>query len=160
MKTIRTNTLARLTGITIVLISLASLTLVNLANAQIKAVGEEGLALSGKARAALNERNAGFNTAAAPAASMACPKCKDEVTRRTDWTARGANKPTILVAKHLCGGCETLITKEGHGKGTHDVVTHKCTGCGAASLACCSTTPGKETATKGMEKKVEIAPLK
>ena len=160
MKTNRINTLPRVTGIIIAITSLASLTLVNSANAQYKPVGEDGIAASPKLRQTLEERKARLNTAPAPVASMTCPKCKDEYTRRTDWTARGANKPTMLVAKHLCGGCETLITKEGQGKAAHDVVIHKCTGCGSASLACCSTTPGSKTATKGMEKPVEIAPLR
>lgn len=91
---------------------------------------------------------------------MPCAKCKDEATRRVDWSARGANKPTILVSKHLCEGCGTTISVSGHGKAKQDLVTHKCTSCGAESLACCNTKKSREIATKGMEKKLEVAPLK
>jgi hypothetical protein len=106
----------------------------------------------------------GINTKAVPDGSgyapMACPKCNDNFVQRVDWTARGANKPTVLVTKHLCGGCDTTITTVGRGKQARDIATHKCDSCGAELLACCSTKKGTDSATKGMEKKFEIAPLK
>jgi len=74
--------------------------------------------------------------------------------------ARGSGLPTKLVAKHLCDGCRVEWRVEGIGKAKQDVVTHKCTSCGSEALACCSTKKGSETATSGMEKKFEIAPLK
>jgi hypothetical protein len=91
---------------------------------------------------------------------MPCAKCKDEATQRVDWTARGANKPTILVSMHLCEGCATTLSTAGFGKEKHQVATHKCTSCGAENLACCNTKKGSLAATKGMEKKLEVAPLK
>jgi hypothetical protein len=91
---------------------------------------------------------------------MACGKCKNDYVTRKDWSARGANKPNVIVTRHLCVGCETTIATQGHGKAKHEVATHKCTSCGAETLACCATKKGSETVTKGMEKKFEIAPLK
>jgi hypothetical protein len=91
---------------------------------------------------------------------MSCTNCKDEFVRRVDWSVRGANKPTIIVANHLCGGCDTTIATVGHGKAKTTAAVHKCTSCGAESLACCSTSKSGVTATKGMEKKFEVAPVK
>jgi len=80
---------------------------------------------------------------------MSCPKCKTEWTSRIDYTARGATKPTIWAGKHLCEGCDTIISVVGHGKTNHDVVSHKCTACGALDASCCATSKGGG-ATKGM----------
>ena len=82
---------------------------------------------------------------------MSCPKCKTEWSSRIDYTARGANKPTVWVAKHLCEGCDTTIGVVGHGKSKHDVVTHKCSACGAPNAGCCATSKGAGP-TKGMDK--------
>ena len=158
MKTKGNNTMARLTGITV---GMALFAVIGAANAQFKPAVDDGIAASPKLRQQLDERSAWRNTATAPVASMSCPKCKDEYSTRTDLTARGANKPTVVVARHLCGGCDTTIAVGGgHGKTKYDVVTHTCNSCGAASLACCSTTKDGNAATKGMEKKFEVAPLK
>jgi hypothetical protein len=91
---------------------------------------------------------------------MSCAKCQDEYVTRTDWNARGATKPTVTVARHLCEACETTISTVGHGKGKRDIAAHKCTSCGAESRACCSTSKTGVAATPGMEKKFEVAPLK
>ena len=90
---------------------------------------------------------------------MACAKCKDVFSTRVDPTARGANKQAEFVATHLCGGCGTDWSVTGHGKAKGAVATHKCTSCGAETAACCNT-KGVTVATKGMEKKYEVAPLK
>ena len=91
---------------------------------------------------------------------MACAKCKDEYVSSVDRTARGANKPTVVVAKHLCTGCGTEWTVVGHGKAKQDIATHKCGSCGAEIAGCCSTRNGEVTASKGVNKKFEVAPLK
>ena len=91
---------------------------------------------------------------------MSCAKCKDEYVKRVDWTARGANKPTITVARHLCEGCGNNWVVSGHGKAKTSTASHTCTSCGAESLACCSTTKSGVAVTKGMEKKFEVAPVK
>lgn len=91
---------------------------------------------------------------------MRCPKCVNEVVERVDRSARGANKPVVLFAKHLCEGCNTTLTVEGHGKAKQNVAIHKCTSCGAETVACCNTRKSTEVATKGMDKKFEVAPLK
>jgi hypothetical protein len=91
---------------------------------------------------------------------MLCAKCKDEITSRVDFSARGANKPTVPVFRHLCEGCETTLSTVGSGKGMHQVATHKCTSCGSENLACCDTNKGSVAATKGMEKQMNVAPLK
>ncbi len=94
--------------------------------------------------------------------SMSCPMCKDEVLKTKDWAARGANKPYVTIVRHLCAGCSDTITVTGHGKAKQNIVMHKCTSCGAESLACCNTTKGSTVATKGMEKakSIDVAPLK
>jgi hypothetical protein len=150
MKTKCDNLMARLTGMTVGLALFAGMA--GVANAQFKSTNDNGIYASPKLRQQLDEQTVSRNTAPAAAASMACPKCKDESYGQIDRTARGANKPLVFVAHHLCGSCETTIAVEGTGKASHDVATHKCHSCGAAPLACCSTTKGGE-ATKGMEKK-------
>jgi hypothetical protein len=82
---------------------------------------------------------------------MTCPKCKSEWISRTDYTARGAMKPKVWVEKHLCDGCDTTISVAGHGKAKRDVVTHKCSSCGAPDMGCCATSNGARP-TKGMGK--------
>ena len=140
---------ARLTGIAIALAVVAGIG--GLANAQEKGATRL-LRLSG----ALAEPK----SAPSDYKPMSCAKCKDEYVRRVDWSARGANKPTITVAKHLCEGCGTDWNVVGHGKAKVSVASHKCTSCGEASLACCNTKKSADVATKGMEKKFEVAPLK
>lgn len=151
--------------------ALAALTMFAFASpalAQYKPTGDDGITASPKVRAQLDERRARLNTAPATVASMPCPKCKDEwvSVRLTHFKGAEAflagGPPTQKVARHLCAGCDSTIKTVGLSKQTkHDVVIHKCTGCGAELASCCNTTKGSETATKGMEKKsVEIAPLK
>lgn len=134
------------------------------AQAQYKAVGDDGIAASPRLRERLNEWNRNHSPASAPAviAQMPCAKCKDKVTTRVDYTARGAHKPTIRVVTHLCEGCGTDWTVVGHGKAKQAVASHTCTSCGAEILACCNTTKGSVATTKGMEKakEVDVAPLK
>jgi hypothetical protein len=91
---------------------------------------------------------------------MSCAKCKDEYVTRTDWSARGASKPTVTVARHLCEGCDNEWMVSGHGKAQITTALHKCASCGAESLACCSTSKSGVANTKGMEKKFEVAPVK
>lgn len=140
MKTTSINSIARFSGFVIALALLAGTLGAASAADQIKG-GERQLNLLG------------IKTKAVPTEStytpMSCPKCKDEYSKRVDWSARGINKPTVLVVKHLCAGCDTTITTEGHGKAKRDVVTHKCTSCGAAESSCCATSKGGGS-TKGM----------
>jgi hypothetical protein len=136
--------------------------------AQYKPTGDDGITASPKLRQFLNEQTKYRSPAPAPAESpqMACPKCKDKVTQRIDYSARGANKPTIRVVTHLCQGCGTDWKIVGEGRAKHAVATHKCVSCGTENLACCNTTKGSTVATKGMEKKnlkdlnFEVAPIK
>ena len=141
MKTNRINTPARLTGMTIALALFAGIG--GLANAQEKGATRL-LRLSGT----LVEPK----SAPSDYKPMSCAKCKDESVRRIDWTARGAIKPTITVARHLCEGCGNEWVVSGHGKAKTAAAIHKCTSCGAESLACCSTSKGGVAATKGMER--------
>jgi hypothetical protein len=142
MKTTQINKAARFAGLVIALVLFAGVA--------SEAKAHEDYPTKGGAKLLLRP-----NPASAPSdyKPMSCAKCKDEYVRRVDWSARGANKPTYLVAKHLCPGCDTTITTVGHGKAKQDVVTHKCTSCGADNLTCCSTSKSGTTATKGMEKK-------
>jgi hypothetical protein len=137
------------------------------AQAQYNATGDDGITASPKLRDRLNEYNRNHSPAPTPAEipQMACPKCKDKVTSRVDYTARGANKPTIRVVTHLCDGCGTDWKITGVGKAKQSIATHKCSSCGAENLACCNTTKGGTVATKGMEKRnlkdlnFEVAPV-
>ncbi len=86
----------------------------------------------------LVNKPATVTVAAAPAAKpMACPKCRTEISNRVDTSARGANKPVITVAKHLCGGCDTSIKTTGVGKLATDSVVHACSMDGSAPSGCC-----------------------
>ncbi len=91
---------------------------------------------------------------------MSCGKCKDEYVTRTDWTARGVNKPAAITARHLCEACGNEWVVAGHGKAKTSTALHKCTSCGVESLACCNTKEGSAAATRGMGKSFEIAPAK
>ena len=132
--------------------------------AQYKPTGDDGITASPKLRQQLDEyrRNHSTNSVAAEVPQMACPKCKDEVLKTKDWTARGANKSYVTIVRHLCEGCGTEWSITGHGKAKQSVATHTCSSCGAESAACCNTTKGSTVATKGMEKakSIEVAPLK
>jgi len=154
MKPNHINTLARLCGLTI------GLALLGGASSGLRA-GEIPTGKGGATRL-LELSGRPVTPKAEPAAlkSMSCAKCKDEYVTRTDWTARGANKPTYIVANHLCAGCRNEWVMSGHGKATISTSVHKCTSCGAENLACCSTSMSGVAATKGMEKKFEVAPVK
>ena len=127
---------------------------------QYKPTGDDGITASPKVRQMLNERKPASPGVAvrSDSGTMPCAKCKDEYVKRIDWAARGATKPAILVVKHLCDSCETTFSVEGVGKAKHDVATHKCSTYGAENLACCST--GSSVATKGMERRFDLAPIK
>lgn len=100
--------------------------------------GNDGITASPKLRETLNATTA---IAAQPAAPTdhRCAMCKDEYTTRTDQTAKGALKPTVLVLKHLCPGCETTASVQGQGKAAYNVVTHKCISNPAQTVSCCGT---------------------
>jgi hypothetical protein len=112
------------TLITTLLASAVVLASTAVVNGQYRATGDDGITASPKTRAQMVPRANGIS---APGAKvMACPTCKDEFVKSADWTGKGAVKPTLIVAKHLCTGCETSITVTGTGKGKHDRVNHKC----------------------------------
>jgi len=127
MKTASTNKLVRVSGIALAL-------------ALFAAVAGEGKGQTFKGGASL------LMKPSVPASSdykpMSCGNCKDEFVTRKDSTARGANKPDVTVARHLCSGCDTTIATVGHGKSKQEVTTHKCTMSGAAIPGCCSTKKG------------------
>ena len=101
----------------------------------------------------------------APAATeytaMSCPKCTSEWVTRAEVTTKGTTPITATYERHGCNGCATTIATSGFGKAKTEVTSHKCSGCGAESVACCNTKKTIDVATKGMEKKTfEIAPVK
>jgi hypothetical protein len=71
-------------------------------------------------------------------ASMPCAKCVDTYTKVQDLSARGANKPIMLVAQHGCPGCSTMITTVGVGKAKQNVALHTCASGVAQNSNCCS----------------------
>ena len=125
MKTVSTIKLARVSGIAIAVALFAVLT------SEVKAE----TAFKGGA-SQLTRRTAPVTSAYKP---MGCAKCNDEFVTRKDVTARGANKPDITVARHLCAGCATTSTTVGQGKAKHEVTTHKCA---SGAPGCCSTKSG------------------
>jgi hypothetical protein len=154
MKTNRINTLARLCGLTITLAMFGG------AAGTLRA-GEIPTARGGSSRLLeITGRPVAPKFEPGDRKPMSCVKCKDKYVTRTDWTARGASKPALLVASHLCGGCGNEWVESGHGKAKTSTSVHKCISCGADSLACCSTSKSGITATKGMEKRFEVAPVK
>jgi hypothetical protein len=143
----------------------AALTMVTQANAQRQLGGDDGIAASAKVRAQIEERKASLNTAVVAPAKMACPKCKDALVTVPAQNVKGAQLlaasgvATQTISRHLCNGCETTLSVTGTGKAKQTVATHSCTGCGAEVASCCNVKKS-ETATKGMDKKIEIAPVK
>jgi hypothetical protein len=56
--------------------------------------------------------------------------CKSCTTAPATWVAEGSKgRPGVAIqtSKHLCTGCKTVLTVEGHGKAKRDVVKHTCT---------------------------------
>lgn len=154
-------------GLALAAILIATVISVVPANAQYNPTGDDGITASPKVRAQLNERKAKATPVAATEISMACAKCKDTWVAQADTNSKGLGARTLMgqttrfVSQHLCVGCSTDLAAAGTGKAKHTVATHKCSSCGAENLACCSAkAAGAAVATKGMEKQVEIAPLK
>jgi hypothetical protein len=141
MKTTRINTTARVTGLAVALGLFAGMTGAASAADTVKG-GERQMTLLGISTKALPSQRVSV--------AMACPKCKDQYSKRVDSSARGAYKTDVFLVKHLCESCDTTIATVGRGKEARDAATHKCSSCGSEALACCSTTKGSETPTKGM----------
>jgi hypothetical protein len=127
--------------------AIAAFALVGAANAQYKAVGDDGIAASPKVRQALNERAASASIATAKVETMACPKCKDVAVTEVNRQAKGAEIMTgaanKTVNKHTCGGCDTKLDVVGTGKGKTTVATHTCTAPVANNRTCCATAMAK-----------------
>jgi predicted RNA-binding Zn-ribbon protein involved in translation (DUF1610 family) len=100
----------------------------------------DGIAASPKVRAAIDEYKASQKVVAAmpaPLAQMPCPKCKDSVVTRVDYSARGAHKPVISVPVHLCPDCGTDWKITGTGRARQSVATHVCMANSTSAMACC-----------------------
>jgi hypothetical protein len=126
-------------GLITAIVGAALLSVAGTTQAQYKATGDDGITASPKVRVQLNERTARLESAVPAASVMACASCKDEYVKGTVWTTKGTTKPTVLLAKHLCSGCETSVAVAGTGKGKHNVVTHRCSFDKAAKADCCLT---------------------
>ena len=146
----KTNCFTRIAGIIFGLALLAGITPGIRAQNDAKGGGAKLLELSGQQIAAKPDT--------ASYQPMSCKMCKDEYSTRIDTSARGAHKPAVFVATHLCGGCGTEWSVVGHGKSKVSVATHTCSGCASTGMACCNT-KGGIVSTKGMEK-IQVAPLK
>lgn len=153
-------------GLALAAIVIATFVAVTPAKAQYRSTGDDGITASPRLRAQLDERRAKVTAVSATAVSMACPKCKDTWISQPDQNSKGSGARTLIgqttkrIARHLCEGCSTEWATAGTGKAKLAVASHKCSGCGAENLACCSTKGAGEVATKGMDKKIEVAPLK
>lgn len=100
---------------------------------------------------------------------MPCTKCTDRMVESKDnEPAKGAGARALMaggapvkwVSKHDCEGCGVDWKVTGQGRAKAGVALHKCTSCGVEDMACCATKKGSLLATRGMEKKIEVAPLK
>jgi hypothetical protein len=140
-KTFGASTLALATAL------LAAFTVADVASAQYKAVGDDGIAASPKVRQALNEKAASAIVATAKAPAMACPKCADIGVAEPSKQAKGGQvlmgAGTQVVVKHNCGGCDTKLEVVGTGKAKQTVATHKCTAAVANNASCCATAMAK-----------------
>ena len=160
MKAICMNTAARFTGLVISLALFAGVA------GAVKAEDFKGA--GARKLIELNGRSVTPKAEASDYKAMSCAMCKDSIVAVRDPQLKGAGAkallaggpPTKLVTRHLCDGCGVDWTTAGHGKTKVAVANHKCTSCGAESLACCNTKKGSNVATKGMEKKFDVAPLK
>ncbi len=90
--------------------------------------------------------------------AMACPKCQT-ITVTFIKTEKGHIQTATPGQEHLCPGCEQKFVVVGEGKNKHEVVTHVCKKCGSKDAFCCIARKGEE-ATKGMDAKLDVAPLK
>ncbi len=127
MKTSHLNKLTRITGLAVgaaFMLAIAS---------QVKS--EEPI-FKGGAQKLMSAPSA---TTLPSAKAMACPKCVTVFVNSAAVEMKASAPKTQLVARHLCKTCETTITTVGHGKGKHDVATHKCDSCGGEKIACCTT---------------------
>jgi hypothetical protein len=133
MKTLRINKLAGITGLALGMALVVSMT---------ATINADELTFKGGAQKLMSPPAAAVIPSAAK--TMACPKCVTQWVGRQAVEMKATAPRTQLVARHLCGGCETTIATVGQGKQARDVATHKCGSCGGGSLACCATTKGME----------------
>lgn len=82
--------------------------------------------------------------------AMVCTKCKT-VAIETVTTEKGHIKMMTVGSKHMCPGCDSVVTVVGVGKGAKTEVKHVCVKCGDDTIFCCATKAG--ATTSGMEKK-------
>ena len=127
MKTAQLNKSLRLIGTTITIALFAALTVGNISAETPTGKGGARLLLKPDAPTAKAEQQA-----------MSCTRCKYEFVTRKDQSVRGANKPDLMVARHLCGNCDTRIMTAGQGKAKHDVATHTCTEGAIQNHGCCN----------------------
>ena len=154
-------------GLALAVAFIAGLAVVNQANAQYKPTGDDGITASPRLRQQLDERRrAQTPTTSTTPSSMACAKCQDILVSQPNTESKGVGaramtgNTTKLVAQHKCAGCGVDWSIEGTGKAKRSVATHKCSGCGSENLACCSEKGAGTVATKGMGKKLQVAPVK
>jgi uncharacterized protein YbaR (Trm112 family) len=125
------------------------------AQAQNKAVGDDGIAASPKVRSMMMKPITSPADVAAlkdgDMVAMACPKCKTIMVTHVN-TEKGHIKTATTVPEDVCPGCEQKFTVVGEGKGKHSVVTHVCKQCGSTDAFCCVMKKDGEP-TKGMEHK-------
>lgn len=126
----KTNHLNKLAGFTMALALTLGFALS--ASAQYQATGADGITASPKAREVLASHSPSPSAVTATTA-MRCANCKDSLTARIDTTARGANKPVIQVASHLCKMCDTELKTQGVGKAAKTIAVHACDSCSVAS---------------------------
>jgi hypothetical protein len=138
------------------LVGIALLSLSSPALAQDKAAGDDGIAASPKVRQMLSEiktRAQAESLKPGDSIAMVCTKCKSVMVHNVT-TEKGHIKVMTVGEKHLCPGCNSMITVVGTGKGIHNEVKHTCEKCGDDSIFCCASKPGSGS-TKGMEKETK-----
>lgn len=128
------------------------------AQAQYKAVGDDGIAASPKLRERLDEYKRNHSPAPVPAemAAMLCAKCTDFTFAVRDLEPKGLGARTLMaggppmkwITSHNCRGCGTRWTITGVGKAKQAIAVHTCTE--TADASCCKTKPiGKAPSRSG-----------
>lgn len=97
---------------------------------------------------------------AAVAKSMSCGMCRNVFVSQRDISARGANKPEILVAEHSYKNCSTTLQTAGQGKGKYNVALHQCLMAGAQASSCCGASHTDTASACSKSQQFQVAPLK
>jgi hypothetical protein len=129
MKTITTNKVARLAGLTAALALFAGATGTLAAGEIFTGKGGATLLLE------LNKGPTPYKAHVSAPKPMSCATCKEEIVQVTNVEHKGSalsvGAPTKSVLRHACSACRVTWTTVGHGKAKTEKATHACASCAA-----------------------------